>query len=157
MLASSRALRCRSTACLIVSALLIVLPTSQQFLWAGGAPKKKDHYEVYLKELRQRFQAWDLNNDNVLDKVELAKAFRGNKAKPYDYIAPTPVAPSKVRAEEFPVKPRKGKVRTFTLALVCLPRPSLPVNLTIAELLTKPEKEIPRAKEPVPIKEKDKK
>ena len=33
----------------------------------------------------------------------------------------------------------KAKVKPYALALACLPRPGLAVNLTLAELLTKPE------------------
>ncbi len=53
---------------------------------------------LYMDQLRALFAAWDLNGDDSLDKAELAQAFRGADAKPYDYkktsdpSAPEPAA-----------------------------------------------------------------
>jgi hypothetical protein len=52
-------------------------PTSRKEL-TGTAALIQDEFRVL-------FKTWDLNKDGFLDKEELAKAFRGPKAKPYDY------------------------------------------------------------------------
>jgi hypothetical protein len=44
---------------------------------------------IYMDQFRLLFDRWDLNGDGYLDKEELAKAFRGPNAKPYDYVAPS--------------------------------------------------------------------
>lgn len=43
---------------------------------------------LYMARLRTLFDSWDLSKDNYLDKVELAKAFRGPDARPFDYKRP---------------------------------------------------------------------
>lgn len=41
--------------------------------------------EALMAQYRGKFTAVDLDKDNYLDKEELAKAFRGKDAKPYDH------------------------------------------------------------------------
>jgi Ca2+-binding EF-hand superfamily protein len=57
----------------------------------SGGSKKPDPpgTALIMGQLRAVFAAWDLDKDGYLDKEELAKAFRGPKAKPFDYKAPT--------------------------------------------------------------------
>jgi hypothetical protein len=57
---------------------------------AASADPKKDPpgTSAIMAQLRAVFAAWDLNGDGYLDKEELAKAFRGSDAKPYDYVPP---------------------------------------------------------------------
>lgn len=54
---------------------------------AVSADPKKDPpgTSAIMGQLRATFAAWDLDGDGYLDKAELAKAFRGSDAKPYDY------------------------------------------------------------------------
>jgi hypothetical protein len=50
---------------------------------------------VFLSRYRAWFKLVDANNDGYLDKEELAKAFRGPNAKPYDYVPPPKEAKDK--------------------------------------------------------------
>jgi hypothetical protein len=55
---------------------------------------------VIQDQLRGWFKAADTNSDGFLDKQELAHAFRGPNAKPYDYN-PTGKTPKKLGASDF--------------------------------------------------------
>lgn len=52
-----------------------------------STPPKKDPpgTAVIMGQLRSLFASWDRNQDDALDKEELALAFRGAAAKPYDH------------------------------------------------------------------------
>jgi len=52
----------------------------------GGQASKPDPPGTgpYMDKLRDWFKLYDTNSDGYLDKAELAKAFRGVKAKPFD-------------------------------------------------------------------------
>ncbi|HZY88227.1 MAG TPA: EF-hand domain-containing protein, partial [Gemmataceae bacterium] len=69
--------------------LLVVLALAAPLLGAG--PKEKPDpagTTLYMGQLRDLFATWDRNHDGYLDKQELARGFRGPKAKPYDAGAP---------------------------------------------------------------------
>jgi Ca2+-binding EF-hand superfamily protein len=71
-------------ACLTLAAASVVLadaPPSD----SSKPPADPPGTSIYMEQLRKLFDKWDLNRDNFLDKEELAKAFRGADAKPYDY------------------------------------------------------------------------
>src|SRR5262245_5755757 len=66
--------------------LLILVGTSVSV----GKPQTKDPpgTTIYMAPFRAWFAGADTNKDGVLDKEELAHAFRGPFAKPYDYVPP---------------------------------------------------------------------
>ncbi|MCI0456395.1 MAG: hypothetical protein L0Z62_05385 [Gemmataceae bacterium] len=104
--------------------MLTFLDTQPGGLRAQGGKKKPDpDVTRYTKQLLARFKAWDRNDDNVLDKAELARAFRGAGAKPFDYEPET---------RETPVR-RRAKV--MYAALVGTTMPLTSANLVQAALL----------------------
>jgi Ca2+-binding EF-hand superfamily protein len=70
-------------ACLTLAAVLADAPASDST--ATKKPTDPPGTTKYMDQLRKLFDMWDLNSDNFLDKEELAKAFRGADAKPYDF------------------------------------------------------------------------
>jgi hypothetical protein len=116
--------------------VLAALTTSSRSALAQKKPdpKKRDvDVARYTKQLMTRFNVWDTNNDNVLDKAELAKAFRGKSARPYDYQPPDPSDPFASTRET---------ARVILAALLASPRQPQAVTLTAAEIL---ELRTPRA------------
>jgi hypothetical protein len=96
---------------------------------AGGAPKAK-HHGQHLKQLQIRFAEWDSNGDNVLDKTELAKVFRGAQAKPYDQLTKlvSPATPA--------VKKTDRPVKLSAVVLVSFPCSGMTVQLAAAQMVT---------------------
>jgi hypothetical protein len=71
----------------VVTTGLLVLAAAAWTAGPAAAQGKRTRavdYKNYLGQLQNRFTSWDTNGDKVLDKFELARAFRGPNAKPYD-------------------------------------------------------------------------
>jgi hypothetical protein len=122
-----------SVVLLSVAALLLV---AEPVAFAQTKDKKKRDADIakYVKQMSDQFNAWDLNKDGVLDKNELAKAFRGNDAKAYDYQDP----------------PAKPAVRVTMVALMTLPRIDLPFNAVVADLVTRMDAKKAEKQAPLP-------
>ena len=75
--------------------------------------KYGDSDAYQLGQMRLLFDSWDLNRDGYVDRVELAKAFRGQGAKPYSGAAPALKVADKYPDYAFMVqvdKDRDGKI-----------------------------------------------
>jgi hypothetical protein len=121
---------------------LLTLASLSLSVWLVSAPeaaraqtkdKKKADLARYVKQMSDQFNTWDLNKDGVLDKYELAKAFRGSDAKAYDYQDPPP----------------KPDVRLSMVALMSLPRAGLPFNAVVADQVTRMD--VQKAAKPPPL------
>lgn len=73
--------------CLLLLAALAVAAqdsTEKKDKKKGKGPADPPGTTAYMNQLRLLFDTWDKNKDSSLDKSELAIAFRGTGAKPYD-------------------------------------------------------------------------
>ena len=72
--------------CVLDLVLIALSPLPAQGDDKGAGKPKKDYAgtSVLMGQFRELFAVWDLNKDGFLDKSELAKAFRGANAKPYE-------------------------------------------------------------------------
>jgi hypothetical protein len=88
---------------------------------------QKKQLDCYVRQLQAKFQVWDLNRNTVLDKQELATAFRGAGAKPFD-----------AQGLELSTCPPSGRnAGPDAVVLLSVPLPAA-VNCALAEMLTWP-------------------
>ena len=71
--------------CLTLATACVALAEASSESTAHKKGKNSQSTQKYVDLLSKLFDKWDLNSDDYLDKEELAKAFRGPNAKPYDY------------------------------------------------------------------------
>ncbi len=105
-------------AAVVALALLAALP-ARAAAQAAATRKRDADVKRYVNQLAARFTAWDKDGDNALDKQELAWAFRGKDAKPFDYQ---------------PITPRE-KARMLYAGLIGLPPYVLLSNQTLAAVV----------------------
>ena len=108
-------------------ALLILALTAQP---AAAQVKKNRNAEVtsYNKQLTARFKSWDLNGDKVLDSTELALAFRGPNAKPYD--AGQDITPAALKTNV-----DKNKLKLLARLTPYTASAGTPINYVLADML----------------------
>ncbi len=85
-----------------------------------------------MRQLEARFRDWDRNNDHQLDKEELARAFRGKDARPFDQTKITVLVPQ-------PPPPRIANAITprptaYYLAMVTFPKQGMPIQLALSDI-----------------------
>jgi hypothetical protein len=102
------------------SAVMAVLFLLSGEMSTSMAQAKKGGLTPYLNKLKGTFTSLDLNGDGFLDKEELAKAFRGPDAKPFDF-------------KKAPVE-KPAKIKTECVVLASLPVPALASGMVIAEV-----------------------
>jgi hypothetical protein len=119
-----RALTLFST--LVATAAFLAADAGQISAQTKDQKKRDADVNRYFKQLQSRFTSWDLDGDGTLDKGELAKAFRGADAKPYDYVPEPKLSPP---------TPERELVTTISWVLIGLPMSAQPVNLTLVEIV----------------------
>src|SRR5262245_61715818 len=123
--------RCRSASIFLLVGLAAALHAPAVL----GQSKAKAKENQVFQQLQKKFQSWDTNKDQALDKYELARAFRGPNAKPYDEMNP---GPKTVSTSKDVISTAKRDTVT-PVALASLPGPGLGANLVLADVLARQE------------------